>query len=118
MLTNSQTSSMVAGSSVVVSETVSSIDCKLLNLEAGRVYRIGSVQIFPEQTVVPREYIEYGVIPDVIRRHTSLPKGIMTTNHDLIGGDRWLQIGKRQFSCAYFRLATAAEVNQHARSIL
>lgn len=114
------TSNIEAGSAVVVRDDIRPYELReiLKGFEAGRIYHVERVQIFPKQTVLPREYIEAGYIPDVVRKYCSLPNGIRTTNHDLIGGDRFVQIGGRELSCAWFRTATATEVNQRAKSIL
>ena len=40
------------------------------------------------------------------------------TNHDQMGSDRFVIIEGEKYSAAWFRLATAAEVNQKARNTL
>jgi hypothetical protein len=101
---------LVAGSAVVVREDISPYELReILRFEAERIYHVEKVQIFPKRTVLSREYIEHGYIPDVVRKYCSMPKGIWTTNHDLIDGDRFVQINGRELSCAWFRPATATE---------
>ncbi len=108
---------LVEGAPVVLCDDIPHYVMKeILRLEAGEIYWIQSVQIFPRRTLLSREHIEAGYIPDQYEPH--LIKGIATTNHDTIGSDRFVNVNGRQFSGAYFRPATAQEVNSHAKAIL
>ena len=105
------------GTALVVDEHVSRVEREeILRLEDGRVYRPTKVQIFPRTTLLPRKFIEAGYIPNQYKPY--MVNGIHTTNHDTIGSDRLVQINGRDFSAMYFRKATAAEVNRHARRII
>ena len=108
---------LVEGTPVVPCDNIHPYVLKeILHLEAGEVYRVQSVQIFPLRTLLPRECVEAGYIPDQYAPH--MIKGIATTNHDTMGSDRFVNVDGRQFSGAWFRPATAQEVNRHAKSIL
>ena len=108
---------LVEGTSVVLRDNIHPHVLKeILRLEADEVYHVQSVQIFPLKTLLPREYIEAGYIPDHYAPH--MIKGVATTNHDTMGSDRFVNVGGQQFSGAWFRPATAQEVNRHAKSML
>lgn len=108
---------LVEGTPVVLRDNIHPYELKeILRLEAGEVYRVQSVQIFPLRTLLPYDYIKAGYIPDQYAPH--MIKGVTTTNHDAIGSDRFVSVNGRQFSGAWFRPATAQEVNRHAKSIL
>ncbi len=109
-------SGLLEGTPVVLRDNIHPYEVKILHLEAGEIYRVQSVQIFPLRTLLPREYIEAGYIPDQYAPH--LIKGITTTNHDTMGSDRFVKVNGWQFSGAWFRPATAQEVNRHAKEIL
>lgn len=108
---------LVAGTPVVVCDNIHPyVLNKILRLETGKLYHVQSVQIFPKRTLLSREQIEAGHIPDQYARH--LINGIATTNHDTMGSDRIVTVDGREFSGVWFRPATAQEVNQHAEAIL
>lgn len=108
----------VSGSAVVIRNDILPYELKeiLKGFEAGEVYQVQDVKIFPKTTLLPREFIKAGYIPDQYAPH--LIKGITTTNHDTIGSDRFVTVKGRQLSGAWFRSATAEEVNRHAKTIL
>ena len=108
----------VSGTAVVPRDDIHPYELKEIfkDFEAGEVYWVQDVQIFPERTLLPREYIEAGYIPDQYAPH--LIKGIATTNHDTMGSDRFVTVQGRQLSGAWFRSATAEEVNRHAKAVL
>lgn len=105
--------SVVKGGGVVVKSALSACT---IQLEPGQVYRVQEVEVIPKRTLLPPAYIDAGFIPESYARH--LFNGIGTTNHDSMGSDRFFHIEGRTFSAAWFRPATAAEVNRHAKSIL
>ncbi|MBP6975095.1 MAG: hypothetical protein KBB54_04160 [Candidatus Pacebacteria bacterium] len=104
---------LVAGTPVVLRDNTTG---KTLQLDGDRIYCVQSVQIFPLRTLLPRDYIEVGYIPDQYARH--LINGIATTNHDIMESDRIVTVDGREFSGVWFRPATDQEVNQHAKAIL
>ncbi len=107
----------VSGTAVVLRDNIHPYELKeILRLEAGEVYRVQSVQIFPLRTLLPHDYIKAGYIPDQYAPH--MIKGIATTNHDTMGSDRFVTVQGRQLSGAWFRSATAEEVNRHAKAIM
>lgn len=85
-------------------------------LHLGEVYRIEEVRIIPKRNMLPDAYIKSGCIPDQYKPH--MIKGLRTTNHDLMGSDRFVQIKGEEFAASWFRYATATEVNQKAKSLL
>lgn len=92
------------GSFVVLDERISFF-LETMGFERGRSYRIEQVEIVPKETILPKEYIEWGYIPDLYARH--LTHGIRTTNHDAMGCDRFVYIDGKKYSGAYFNHATA-----------
>ena len=108
--------SAILNGSPVVFDRSCGFKAENFGLENEKIYRTTSVEIIPRETLLPAIYIEAGFIPDGYAKH--LTKGIRTTNHDLMGSDRFFTVVGRKFSAMLFRLATASEVNQHARSIL
>jgi hypothetical protein len=106
------------GCPVVVDEGVSNLDLAniLKGFERGEVYRVEDVEVVPIKGLLPNGYLKIGFIPDLYKRH--LVNGIRTTNHDLMGSDRFVYIKDQTLSAGWFRLATAFEMNRHARSIL
>ena len=107
---------LVAGSKVVPSEKHTAQILRVCGLEPGEVCNISEVEIVPKRTILPREYIDVGYVPSGYEPYLS--KGLRTTNHDLMGADRFFHIKGRVFSAAWFRAATAAEVNRIARKSL
>lgn len=110
------THDFVEGTPLVLNEDVPGWIRDILQLETGHVYRPEGVRIFPKRTLLPSYYIEQGYVPDCYKPH--LIKGSGTTNHDSIGSDRWVRINGQDFLAAYFRKATANEVNRQAKSAL
>lgn len=84
------------------------------NLHFGEIYRVEDVEIVPQETLLPQEYISHGYIPDCYKPY--MIKGIGTTNHDTMGSDRFVTVSGEKYSAAWFRQATAAEVNRKARA--
>lgn len=85
-------------------------------LQIGEVYYIERVEIVPKKTLLPLAYTESGYLPEYYKPH--MTKGIGTTNHDLMGSDRFVYVKGDKFSASWFRFATATEVNQKAKSLL
>ena len=105
---------IVSGSTVVLNEEFAGAG--LRKIQCGTIYKTEKIEIDPLQTLLPSNYISRGYIPDQYKPH--LIKGIGTTNHDLMGSDRFVFVNGERYSAAWFRQATAGEVNQKARSIL
>lgn len=110
-----QTQNIVAGSPVVLSDRPPPTNIREV-FKAGVIYRVQSIDIVTKKTILPQEYISAGFIPSAYERH--LIKGIGTTNHDLMGSDRHIVVRGIKLSAAWFRLATAEEVNRKARATL
>lgn len=106
----------VEGDAVCLDEQKKAINIMPGGLHYGEVYRIEEVEIVPKRTLLPADFIEAGYIPERYKEH--LTKGIHTTNHDLMGSDRFVRIKGEEFSASWFRPATATEVNQKAKSSL
>lgn len=84
-------------------------------LHLGEVYHIEEVRVIPKRNILPDAYIKSGYIPDQYKPHMIK---VCTTNHDLMGSDRFVQIKGKEYSASWFRRATATEVNQKAKSLL
>ena len=108
----------VVGSTIVLKDNIhpSLLSAVFKDFEIERPYRVQGVQIVPKEKLLPLDYVEAGYIPDYYKRY--MVKGIHTTNHDLMGSDRFVHVIGRKFSALWFRFATVTEVQRHAKSLL
>ncbi len=108
---------MVSNSLLKGSRIVFKRDKSLLhNFDLDRIYVLEDVKIVSRETVLPLDFIDCGYV--LAQYKPYLIKGLHTTNHDLMGSDCFVTVCGEKISSALVRLATAQDVNQHAKAIL